>query len=85
MPCHHGFDSFCKECRKDDARIEREYIKSGRWIYAVVPWTGKNDYRIEQAVKTFKRKSAAEAHAEILNGPHLINGHGYVVRVVNQK
>ena len=85
MNCPHGFTSRCDECRKDDARTEREYIKTGHWIYAVVPWSGKNDYRVEQAVKTFKRKAAAEAHAEKLNSVDLINGHGYVVRTVNSK
>lgn len=84
--CPHGLDStFCKQCREDFKRYDREGVREGKLIYAVVPWRGDGKYSIDQAVKQFKVKPAAEKYAEKLNAQGQGGAHGYVVRTLRPK
>ena len=84
--CPHGLDStFCKECREDFKRYDREGVREGKLVYAVVPWRGDGKYSIDQAVKQFKVKPAAEKYAEKLNSQGQGGSHGYVVRTLRPK
>jgi hypothetical protein len=85
--CPHGYqwDSLCKECKEYSKRYDREGIREGKLIYAVVPWRGDGKYSIDQAVKQFKVKPAAEKYAEKLNAAGEGGPHGYVVRTLRPK
>lgn len=63
--CPHGFDwpSICRECRKDSIEQDRRLVKEQGWVYAVIPWRGDGKYKIEDAVRAYKSKSAAEKYA----------------------
>lgn len=80
--CNHGFTNFCKDCKKEDLKIDRDNIKSGKSVYSVMLWQGDNRYHIKSSVKDFKIRSAADKHADKLNDSGQGGEHGYVVRLV---
>jgi hypothetical protein len=80
----HGYDGLnCPLCRAERIASDTDALVHGTAVIGVFPWTGRSDYRIERALKTFKRRAAAERYAEKLNkDPLKISAEGYVARLV---
>lgn len=83
MTCpYHGHDPIlCPDCKRESKARERESIRSGQSVYAVLLWRGDGRYDLTQALKTYRIKSAAERYADRLNAD-LKDSAGYVVRTV---
>lgn len=61
----HGYDSLgCPDCRRDEKNRVSRGIKDGSLVFGVFKWTGENRYPIENAIKTYKRRSDADRYAE---------------------
>jgi hypothetical protein len=63
MICPHGLEMLCKECRADSKQMDREAVRSGAKVWAVLPWRGDGKYEMTQAIKTYKSEAAAERFA----------------------
>jgi hypothetical protein len=80
----HGYDSLgCPLCKAERIASDADALSNGKAVIGVFAWTGHGNYKIERAVKTFKRRAAAEKYAEKLNkDPLKICAEGYVARLV---
>ncbi|MEZ0208841.1 MAG: hypothetical protein ACAH17_01535 [Candidatus Paceibacterota bacterium] len=85
MDCRfHGFSSLnCPMCKAERVASDADALRSGRAVIGVFAWTGRNDYSIEKALKTYKTRAAADKYADKLNqDPLRICAAGYVARLV---
>ena len=80
----HGYDSSsCPLCRAERIATDSDNLSSGKAVIGVFAWTGRNDYKANTALKTFKRRASAEKYADKLNSdPLKICAEGYVTRLV---
>jgi hypothetical protein len=80
----HGYEStFCPLCKAERIASDADALSSGRAVIGVFAWTGHGNYKIDKALKTFKRRAAAEKYVEKLNrDPLKICREGYVTRLV---
>ena len=84
MSCQfHGYDYDCPLCKAERIATDVDNLASGKTVIGIFAWTGKNDYSIEKALKTYKRRDAAQKYADKLNNdPLKICAEGYVTRMV---
>lgn len=80
----HGYDGLsCPLCKAERIASDADALSSGKAVIGVFAWTGHGDYKIEKAIKVFKRRASAEKYADKLNrDPLKICREGYVARMV---
>lgn len=60
----HGYDSLdCPECRKEELERVRQGIADETLVFGAFVWRGDARYKLEDAIRVFKRKAAAEKYA----------------------
>lgn len=80
----HGYHKLiCPLCKAERIASDKDDLKSGKAVIGVFRWSGRNDYKISDALKTFKSRAVAEKYVDKLNKEPLeINSNEYVTRIV---